>query len=87
MNIKDKLSDITCMATSTELLSPNITFFANKQALIQGCKGVLEYNESSVRINCGKLVVKFVGENLSIKALNLDQIEVSGDIINFEFLG
>ncbi len=86
MNIKDKISDITSLAVSTELLTPNITFFANKQALIQGSKGILEYNDSSVRINCGKLVVKFVGENLSIKALNLDQIEVCGDIISFEFL-
>lgn len=86
MNIKEKLVDITSLGASVELLLPCITFNSNQQALVEGCKGVLEYNNSAVRLNCGKVVLKFQGQNLSIKALSLEQINVSGEILSVEFL-
>lgn len=86
MNIKDKITDITSLGTSLELALPYVSFNANKQALIEGCKGVVEYNDSTVKLNCGKLILKFAGENLSIKALSLEQIRVSGEILSLEFL-
>lgn len=68
-----------------EISLPHIELDSDKSALIDGCAGVVEYDEKTVRINCGNKVVKFTGCNLSIKALSVNRICVSGKIFSIEF--
>ena len=71
--------------TDRELQLPHIELNSNYGATVEGCKGIVEYDGSVVKINCGNLLVKFCGDNLSIKALSTDRISVNGTIISLEF--
>lgn len=64
---------------------PHIEFNSNCYACVEGCKGIIEYDGSVVRINCGDILVKFCGDNLSIRALSTDRISVNGIILSVEF--
>ncbi len=83
-NLKNIITDFTKEGFSDYLL-PHIIFNSCSEVLIEGSKGILEYNTDSVRINGGRFVLKFVGEDLSIRALNYDEIIINGTVAAFEF--
>ena len=58
----------------------------NREAVVEGCGGILEYSEETVRVRTGKLVVKFVGRGLTVKCLTADSLVVEGFFTGVEFL-
>lgn len=83
-NIKGILKEIKDGEFSDYLL-PHIEFNSNCEVIIDGNKGILQYNGNVVKLNCGNLVLKFSGDNLSIRSQSSEQIIVSGQIVSFEF--
>lgn len=69
----------------SDYLMPHIIFNSCKEALVEGSKGILEYNKEKVRLNCGKCILMFCGDNLCIRALNSEEIIITGEIVQFEF--
>lgn len=59
---------------------------SNREVAIEGCKGILQYDENIIRINTGKMVTSFSGRNLSIKCLTPDSLIVQGFITSIEFI-
>ncbi len=84
--VKKQLDSISPLETS-ELLTPHIDLCSNKELFVEGCTGIIEYNSSLVRINCKSLVLKIIGDNLTIKSDSVEQISVSGNIISLDFTG
>ncbi len=82
--LKEKLQCVSPIEVSEALL-PHIDFCSNRQATVQGCKGVIEYNCDRVRLNCGDNVVKFSGTELTIMAQSIEEITVEGNIVSMEF--
>ena len=58
----------------------------NREIIIDGCKGVLEYGETSICINTGKLRVRLSGCDLTITAMQNGQAIIKGIIACIEFL-
>ena len=58
----------------------------NREAIIEGCKGVLEYDENLVRINTGKMIIRFLGRNLTIRNLTEDSAVIEGYITSIEYM-
>ncbi len=58
----------------------------NREATIDGSQGVLEYNEECIRINAGKMMLKFSGRGLSLKCLSGETLVIEGFITQIEFL-
>lgn len=83
-NIKGILREIKNEEFSDYLL-PHIEFNANSEVIVDGNKGVLQYNGNVVKLSCGALVLKFTGDNLSIRSQSFEQIIVSGQIVSLEF--
>lgn len=69
----------------SDYLMPHIIFNSSKEATVEGSKGIIEYKPDTVRINCGNYILRFKGENLSVKAPTPDEISLSGEIVSFEF--
>ncbi len=69
----------------SDYLLPHVVFNSCCEVLIEGSKGVLEYNTKTVRINCGRYILKFCGDDLCIRALSIDEIIITGCIMKFEF--
>ncbi|MDD6022416.1 MAG: YabP/YqfC family sporulation protein [Acutalibacteraceae bacterium] len=70
---------------SDVLGAAEITLTGNKRAIIDGAKGVVEYNPGCVRLNLGRLCLRFCGESLTIKTLSDDKTVVEGTILSMDF--
>ena len=62
-----------------------ITISSNKEAVIEGCRGILEYCSDRIKLNIGCATVLFIGNSLTIDSLNVGSIVISGKITNVEF--
>lgn len=65
---------------------PQIELAGNREAIIDGCQGVLEYDENIIKLTTGKMSVKFTGRGLQIKVLTHDSAVIEGFINNIEFI-
>lgn len=63
----------------------HIEISGNSEAVIQGCQGILEYNENCIRLNLGKRSVLFRGTDLVMKSYTIEQIIVEGSFAAIEF--
>lgn len=64
---------------------PQIELVGNREAIIEGCTGVLEYDDGVVKLGAGRLTVRFTGRDLQIKCMNGEQTVVVGYILTIEF--
>lgn len=58
----------------------------NREAIVESCDGVLEYDDEVVKIRCGKRIIRFCGRELGIKCLTADSLVVEGYIVSIEFI-
>ena len=64
----------------------HIELWQNRQALIEGVKGVLSYSESEIQLNLGTLVVTFRGTELGIQSYQAEQLTMTGVIAEVHFV-
>lgn len=57
----------------------------NREAVVDGCAGILEYSTETVRVRAGRMVIRFCGRGLSIRSLTADALVVTGFITGIEF--
>lgn len=62
-----------------------IEIVSNCCALVDGCKGILEYDDNIIKLSLGKKSVCFSGNGLSIRSLSMEQALVEGFIVSLEF--
>lgn len=67
--------------------SSRITLIGNKEAIIDGCFGIVEYSECLVKINLGTGCISFFGANFNIGDYSGTSITLKGSIRNIEFGG
>ncbi len=68
------------------ILSPvHMDIKSDREAVVEGCSGVEEYDENTVRIKAPKMVISFFGQNLAIKCLNTDSLVIEGKFSSIEF--
>lgn len=58
----------------------------NKEAIVEGCGGVLEYEEGIITLDTGNSKTRFMGRDLVIKALTDERAIISGNILSIEFI-
>ncbi len=63
----------------------NLQMSGNREVLVDGCRGLIEYSEEVIRINIGNGIVKFVGRGLEIRSLSDTTAVVAGFILAVEF--
>ncbi len=63
----------------------HIELSGNREAIVDGCKGVLEYDENTIKLNTGKTIVRFTGTDLSINTLNMETAVIEGNIVTLDF--
>ncbi|MEG2204212.1 MAG: YabP/YqfC family sporulation protein [Oscillospiraceae bacterium] len=59
---------------------------SNREAIIEGCGGVLEYTEHQIRLSGGGMMIKFTGRGLCIGGLDRSGTVVAGQILSIEFI-
>lgn len=58
----------------------------NQEAIVEGCTGIIEYNDNVIRLNTPKFILRFTGRNLQVSCMTEDSIIVRGFILSMEFL-
>ena len=84
-DFKQKLGDLSALGAAAELAMPHIELRSNRQAVIEGCAGILEYEETCVRLNCGTLLVALSGSELCLEQLAGSLVCVSGELLTLSF--
>lgn len=64
---------------------PIIELTSNREALIEGCHGIVEYNDCLATINCKSFLISFEGFDISLKTLTGDAFSVTGNFTNISF--
>lgn len=84
--MKTALSRVLELPESTLAGGLHIEMHANHEAVVENCRGVLEYTPQVIRLMAGGMVVKFSGRGLAIGSLSRNTTVVSGNITAVEFL-
>ena len=61
-------------------------FSSNREVAIEGCKGILEYDENIVCVDTGKMIVRFMGRGLALRNFTDHSAVINGYISSVEFL-
>ena len=85
-NVQEKISEY--LELPKELLSdiPKIVIYDNKEISIENFKGILEYDQSNIRVNTRQGVVLITGNTLEIKNITDEEIEIKGTLQKIEFI-
>ena len=62
-----------------------IELSGNREAMVDGCQGILQYTDSAIRLSTGRLIVRFTGSELRVCAMQSGQIRISGLIAAVDF--
>ena len=79
------IKEVLLSARDKFVFEPTIELISNKQATVQGAKGIIEYTEELIRINLSDQEACFYGNNLSIGCLSQDSLEITGNIERLEY--
>ena len=83
--IKQRFEEISSLGIANDLSSPHIELDSNRQIVIEGCKGIVEYDETITKLNCGNIILKICGSCLCLNNLSNGLVIVTGDIFSVEF--
>ena len=63
---------------------PYVTLTGNHRLYIENHKGILEYGEEAININCGKMIIKIKGQKLELRAMSENELVITGNIASIE---
>jgi len=82
---KDKLSEELGLPRSVTSGLNYMEMLGNKEAVVDGCKSILDYSDDKIKLNLGNKTICFCGSDLCIKALSCEQAVITGTICSIEF--
>ena len=81
----EKLSDTLDIPTAAVPGTAQIELAGNREAIVDGCQGILQYEDNVIRLSTGRLIVRFTGSELMIRTMQENQILISGTILSVDF--
>ncbi|MBQ2974326.1 MAG: YabP/YqfC family sporulation protein [Clostridia bacterium] len=84
-NILDSISRSLDLPQDAVSGYAHIELSGNKEAIIEGCRGVLEYSDSLIALNTGKLTVRVCGCGLTIVSMQNGQAVIKGTITGVDY--
>lgn len=65
---------------------PKITITGKARVLVENHKGLLGYEEELVEVNGGRIRILIHGADLELRAMNRNDLVVTGQIMSVEFI-
>ena len=63
----------------------HIEISGNREAIVEGCQGVLEYGDNLIALNTGRLTVRICGCGLTIVSMQNGQAIIKGTITGVDY--
>lgn len=67
------------------LAQARVELLGNRQAMVDGCRSIIEYSDTCIRLSTPRLILKFTGTELEIRALTDSSAIVEGTILSLEY--
>ena len=90
---KPKKKRILAQAADTfdlpgEVLSdlPRLTVTGSSQIVVENHKGLMDYAEHAILVAGGRVTLKILGNQLELRAMNAQELLITGEIFNIEFI-
>lgn len=64
---------------------PHIEMEGNREAIIDGCIGILEYDEDRIALNLGSIGIRFCGTDMRIVSFETQRTVICGCFATVEF--
>ena len=66
---------------------PRLELVGNRELLVEGHRGILEYRQEQIRLSGGSIVIVVTGQELSLSAISTSGVRVTGriDRLLFEY--
>lgn len=64
----------------------HLEFSGNREVVIEGCRGIVEYDENIVCLKTDKMTVRFLGRGLELRNFTDHSAIIDGFISSVEFL-
>ncbi len=71
---------------SSVLSDSRIEIFSNKRLVLEGCLGILEYNENYLKLRISKGALVLEGLDFDIISFELGTMIIGGDFLRLEFV-
>lgn len=65
---------------------PKIEMLGNREIIVDGCKGVVEYGENLIKLNTGEYALSVLGDELIIKSFDGSVAFIGGKIAEITFV-
>lgn len=85
LDLSEKLSDTLDIPYSSIPGISYIEITGNREVIVDGCKGILQYDEDVIKLNAGHLVIRFTGNDLTICSMQAEQALIKGQILSIDF--
>ena len=85
INLAEKISEELGIPKNIVSGFNHIELFGNHEAIVNDCKGILEYGSEKIKINMGKNIVSFTGNDLFMNEYGSSRAKICGTIITVEF--
>lgn len=82
----DRAADILDLPSEAVTGDTRVTVTGSKQVMVENHKGLLEYGKDEIDVNCGKIILKIKGENLEIRAMNAQELMITGQMFGVEYV-
>lgn len=82
--MKKKHKDMPVLAANLGAVHMDVS--GNREVILEGNKGVVEYGDTSIKINTGKYIIGFTGRGLHIKCMTDCDVVIHGFITSIEYI-
>ncbi len=86
VTVKEKVSKVFELPAEIILDMPQLVMMGNKSLIVENYKGVIEYGVERIRLNTGCGIVSLNGLNMSILEITSEDVMITGEIKQLEFL-
>lgn len=67
------------------LSAPCLEFSGNREVVLEGSRGVLEYSSETIRVNADGMIISFSGRGLDLRCISASALIIGGFITHVEF--
>ena len=84
-NLKEKLINRSGLPKPVFDGYAQIDLVGNEEAVIDGCKSILEYSDEKIALDLGKVCIAFCGDGLTMSVFDGEQTVIKGKFLTIEF--
>ena len=86
LNIPSRVEKALELPVGSLSSAARIELSGNRRAVVEGCRGLVEYGDELIRLNTESGIVRFMGRGLSMSCMTEDSAVIEGLLLSVEYL-